>query len=251
MSIKIIESGITFDQIEPGETFKTGSIHFLKSSVGQAVNLGTGRMKELDRELKIEKTDLLLVETGSLSDEYDLENKEEILEEFYRWEKPVEVNDVNNVNNAPDGKENKDNNEDLEKEQEAGKAKKTSEFDNEEDESEGEENVPKNKQKLSTEEELLLDFTGKACKLRRFPKTEEVNHDPDMAHWGTYYNVLGSKSNICDMVLSKIRKKKIDPRFKKELGIICRSCDEDCSQCTRRPADCFINAVAVKESDKK
>jgi hypothetical protein len=107
--------------------------------------------------------------------------------------------------------------------------------------------------KLSEKEEkMLLDFLRKTIELRRFPKTKELDNDEDMHDYIRYYNTFGSKSNICDIVISKITADKIDPDFKNMIEIYCENCEDDISECCdKNPANCLLEEIKTGDNNEK
>jgi hypothetical protein len=125
------------------------------------------------------------------------------------------------------------------------------------EDSEPEEEQPESEEKLQEtrinhsdkENELLLDFLQKTIEFRRFPKVNELDEDPDMYSYNTYYNLLGSKSNICDMVISKITVDTIDKEFEEVLYRYCEDC-EGPLDCDKNPTDCLLEEIKMGKVEK-
>jgi hypothetical protein len=108
-----------------------------------------------------------------------------------------------------------------------------------------EESEADNTDKHSDKEKgMLLDFLRKTIELRRFPKTKELDNDLAMHDYIHYYNTFGSKSNICDMVISKITADTIDKEYMRVLETYCESC-ESIDTCSQHPTDCLLEEIKM------
>lgn len=100
------------------------------------------------------------------------------------------------------------------------------------------------------EKGMLLDFLRKTIELRRFPKTKELDSDSAMHDYIHYYNTFGSKSNICDMVISNITADDIDPEYMKMLKRFCRECNLKPSTCENNPGECLLEEIKLGKVQK-
>jgi hypothetical protein len=93
--------------------------------------------------------------------------------------------------------------------------------------------------KIKTKEvELLEEFLNKSCKLKRFPKTAELNNDENVHDYRIYVNNYGGLSNIIDKLGYKYKNDKLTKNMKTSIDKMCEECNED--KCEDGPWACLV-----------